>query len=185
MAGGKKGLIVNSTNICKRRKPAALSIAGHNGAQLTNNKYKLKLTGCKKKKEDEEEQEVQEPEAVQETRIETPDRRLPQNRIGGRVGRRPRLCRQQQRREADHREGGGLQGDPERVGERGSPKTRTPPAIWVALATRPIRPIVSIAPPRCSAATAVYWASAPQATMIATQGTSDARARRRRPRSVP
>ena len=35
--------------------------------------------------------------------------------------------------------------------------------IWIAFATRPIRPIVSIAPPCCSAATAVYWARTPQA----------------------
>jgi hypothetical protein len=37
------------------------------------------------------------------------------------------------------------------------------------LATIPIRPIVSIAPPLCRAATAVYWASAPQATVRASR----------------
>ena len=76
---------------------------------------------------------------------------------------------QQQRREADHREGGDLEGDPERAGGRGSPKTRMPPRIWVALATIPIRPIVSIAPPLWRAATAVYWARPPQAMVRASR----------------
>ena len=58
---------------------------------------------------------------------------------------------------------------PSGLGERGSPKTRMPPTIWIALATRPIRPIVSIAPPPWRAATAVYWARAPQARTTSDQ----------------
>jgi hypothetical protein len=50
LAGGKKSLIVNSKNICKSKRPAVLRIGGHNGAQLVDKKYKLKLTGCKKAK---------------------------------------------------------------------------------------------------------------------------------------
>jgi len=50
MAGGKKGLIVNSTNICKKRRPAALTIQAQNGKQLKNNRYKLRLPGCRKRR---------------------------------------------------------------------------------------------------------------------------------------
>jgi hypothetical protein len=50
MAGGKKGLIVNSTNVCKSKRRAVLSIRAQNGKQLTNKKYKLKLAGCKQRK---------------------------------------------------------------------------------------------------------------------------------------
>ena len=59
---------------------------------------------------------------------------------------------------------------PSGLAASGSPKTRMPPAIWAALATRPIRPIVSIAPPRCRAATAAYWAAMPETTVTATSG---------------
>ncbi len=50
MQGGKKGLIVNSTNICKGDRRAILNIKGHNGKQVKNNKYKLNLASCGKKK---------------------------------------------------------------------------------------------------------------------------------------
>ncbi|MGB7686682.1 MAG: hypothetical protein WBL45_12975 [Solirubrobacterales bacterium] len=50
MQGGKKGLIVNSTNICKGKHPAILNIKGQNGKQVKNNKYGLNLASCGKKK---------------------------------------------------------------------------------------------------------------------------------------
>jgi hypothetical protein len=50
MQGGKKGLIVNSTNICKGSHPAILNIKGQNGKQVKSNKYKLNLASCGKKK---------------------------------------------------------------------------------------------------------------------------------------
>jgi hypothetical protein len=51
MAGGKKSLIVNSTNVCQAKKRTALlAITAHNGKQVTNSKYRLKITGCKKRK---------------------------------------------------------------------------------------------------------------------------------------
>ncbi len=48
MAGGKRGLIVNSTNLCRARPSGVLHIGGQNGAQLTNRRYRVGLTGCKK-----------------------------------------------------------------------------------------------------------------------------------------
>jgi hypothetical protein len=50
MAGGKKGLLANTTSLCKARPRAALSIEGHNGKQLGSKRYKLNLAGCKKRK---------------------------------------------------------------------------------------------------------------------------------------
>jgi hypothetical protein len=50
MQGGKKGLIVNSTNICKGDPRAVLSIKAQNGKQVKNNKYELNLASCGKKK---------------------------------------------------------------------------------------------------------------------------------------
>ncbi len=50
MQGGKKGLIVNSTNICKGEHPAILSMKAQNGKQVKNNKYKLNLASCGGKK---------------------------------------------------------------------------------------------------------------------------------------
>lgn len=50
MKGGKKGLIVNSTNICKGDQRAILNIKGQNGKKVKNNKYKLNLASCGKKK---------------------------------------------------------------------------------------------------------------------------------------
>ena len=48
MAGGKRGLLVNSANVCKARRPATLDLRSQNGKQVLNRKYKLKITGCKK-----------------------------------------------------------------------------------------------------------------------------------------
>jgi hypothetical protein len=50
MKGGEKSLLVNSTNTCKNREPAVLNIKGQNGKQVKNNKFRLNITGCKKKK---------------------------------------------------------------------------------------------------------------------------------------
>jgi hypothetical protein len=50
MAGGKKSLIVNSTNICKGKQLAKLNITAQNGALVKNNKYKLNLASCGKTK---------------------------------------------------------------------------------------------------------------------------------------
>jgi hypothetical protein len=49
MSGGKKSLIVNSTNICKGKQRAKLNITAQNGKQVKNNKFKLNLASCKKK----------------------------------------------------------------------------------------------------------------------------------------
>jgi hypothetical protein len=49
MAGGRKGLLVNSTNLCKKSKQrAVLNLSGQNEKQLTIKKYKLKIAKCKK-----------------------------------------------------------------------------------------------------------------------------------------
>jgi hypothetical protein len=50
MQGGKKSLIVNSTNLCKTKRTAVLNIKGQNGKAVKNNKYRLNVTGCKGKK---------------------------------------------------------------------------------------------------------------------------------------
>jgi len=50
MKGGKKGLIVNSTNICKGDQRAILGFKAQNGKQVKNNKYRLNLASCGKKK---------------------------------------------------------------------------------------------------------------------------------------
>jgi hypothetical protein len=50
MAGGKKSLLVNSTGKCKAKRFAALEMNAHNGKTLSEKKYKLRVTGCKKKK---------------------------------------------------------------------------------------------------------------------------------------
>jgi hypothetical protein len=46
--GGRKGLIVNSRNLCKGTHRATVKLRGHNGKQ-SNYKTPLKATGCKKK----------------------------------------------------------------------------------------------------------------------------------------
>jgi hypothetical protein len=50
MNGGKKSLIVNSTNICKGKQLANLKFTAQNGKKLTNKKYKLNLASCPKNK---------------------------------------------------------------------------------------------------------------------------------------
>ena len=50
MEGGKKGLIVNSANICKSKPLGALDIEGQNGKSVKSSKYKLKYANCKPRK---------------------------------------------------------------------------------------------------------------------------------------
>ncbi|MBA3864866.1 MAG: hypothetical protein H0X42_00725 [Solirubrobacterales bacterium] len=50
MNGGKKSLLVNSTNTCKGKQFAVLNIKGQNGAQVKNNKFGLNIASCGKKK---------------------------------------------------------------------------------------------------------------------------------------
>jgi len=49
MFGGKKGLIVNSTDFCKGKHRAKVRLVGHNG-KVYNTKPELKASGCKKRK---------------------------------------------------------------------------------------------------------------------------------------
>jgi hypothetical protein len=50
MKGGKKSLLVNSTNTCAKPQRAVLNIKGQNGKKVKNNKFKLNITSCKGKK---------------------------------------------------------------------------------------------------------------------------------------
>jgi hypothetical protein len=50
MKGGKKSLLVNSTNTCAKPQRAVLNIKGQNGKKVKNNKFKLNVTSCKKSK---------------------------------------------------------------------------------------------------------------------------------------
>jgi hypothetical protein len=50
MSGGKKGLLVNSTNTCEGKQTAVLNIKGQNGKQVKNNKFGLNISSCGKKK---------------------------------------------------------------------------------------------------------------------------------------
>jgi hypothetical protein len=52
MEGGKKSLLVNSTNTCKSKQTAVLNLKGQNGKKVKNNKYGLNISSCggKKKK---------------------------------------------------------------------------------------------------------------------------------------
>jgi hypothetical protein len=50
MKGGKKSLLVNSTNTCAKPQRAKLNIKGQNGKKVKNNKFKLNIAGCKKHK---------------------------------------------------------------------------------------------------------------------------------------
>jgi hypothetical protein len=50
MRGGKKSLLVNSTNTCKAKQLAVLNMKGQNGKKLNKKKYKLKIASCGKKK---------------------------------------------------------------------------------------------------------------------------------------
>lgn len=46
MSGGEKSLLVNSTNLCKSEQTAVLNIKAHNGKQIKNNHYPLKISSC-------------------------------------------------------------------------------------------------------------------------------------------
>ncbi len=50
MRGGKKSLLVNSTNTCAKTQRAVLNIKGQNGKKLKNNKFKLHIASCGKHK---------------------------------------------------------------------------------------------------------------------------------------
>jgi hypothetical protein len=50
MRGGRKSLLVNSTNTCKHPQRAVLSIKGQNGKSVTNNKFPLDIVSCRKHK---------------------------------------------------------------------------------------------------------------------------------------
>ncbi len=50
MRGGKKSLLVNSTNTCNRPQRALLNITGQNGKSVTNNKFPLDIVSCKGQK---------------------------------------------------------------------------------------------------------------------------------------
>lgn len=49
MKGGKKGLLVNSTNLCDRKQRAVVKMKGQNGKKKNNNRFKLNIVSCKKK----------------------------------------------------------------------------------------------------------------------------------------
>jgi hypothetical protein len=49
MRGGKKSLLVNSTNTCKAKQLAVLNMKGQNGKEIKNNKYRLNIASCGKK----------------------------------------------------------------------------------------------------------------------------------------
>jgi hypothetical protein len=46
MQGGKKSLLVNSTNTCKEPQRAILNLKGQNGKQVKNNQFRLNVKGC-------------------------------------------------------------------------------------------------------------------------------------------
>lgn len=50
MKGGKKSLLVNSTNTCAKPQRAVLNIKGQNGKKVKNNRFKLNIASCKKHK---------------------------------------------------------------------------------------------------------------------------------------
>jgi hypothetical protein len=50
MQGGKKSLLVNSTNTCAKKQTAVLNIKGQNGKKVKNNKYRLNISSCGGKK---------------------------------------------------------------------------------------------------------------------------------------
>jgi len=49
MSGGKKSLLVNSTNLCKSDQTAVLNMKAQNGKKIKNNKYRLNINSCGKK----------------------------------------------------------------------------------------------------------------------------------------
>jgi hypothetical protein len=50
MQGGKKSLLVNSTNLCKSKQKAVLNMKGQNGKKVKNNRYALRVNSCGGKK---------------------------------------------------------------------------------------------------------------------------------------
>jgi hypothetical protein len=50
MKGGKKSLLVNSTNTCASKQTAVLNLKAQNGKKVKNNKYGLNISSCKKSK---------------------------------------------------------------------------------------------------------------------------------------
>jgi len=50
MKGGKKSLLVNSTNTCAKPQRAKLNIKGQNGKKVKNNRFRLTIASCKKHK---------------------------------------------------------------------------------------------------------------------------------------
>jgi hypothetical protein len=50
MKGGKKSLLVNSTNTCKGKQTAVLNLKAQNGKKVKSNKYRLNVSSCSKKK---------------------------------------------------------------------------------------------------------------------------------------
>ena len=50
MKGGKKSLLVNSENTCKKKQFAILNMKGQNGKQVKTNKFKLNIASCNGKK---------------------------------------------------------------------------------------------------------------------------------------
>ncbi len=50
MKGGKKSLLVNSTNTCAKPQRAVLNLKAQNGKKVNNNKFKLNVNSCKGKK---------------------------------------------------------------------------------------------------------------------------------------
>ena len=50
MQGGKKSLLVNSTNTCAAPQLAVLNLKGQNGKKVVNNKFKLNISSCGKSK---------------------------------------------------------------------------------------------------------------------------------------
>jgi hypothetical protein len=51
MKGGKKSLLVNSVNTCEKPQRAAVNMMGQNEKKAKNNKYKLNIVSCGKKKQ--------------------------------------------------------------------------------------------------------------------------------------
>ena len=50
MKGGKKSLLQNSENLCKKTQLAILNMKGQNGKTVKNNKLRLNTASCKSKK---------------------------------------------------------------------------------------------------------------------------------------
>jgi len=50
MQGGRKSLLVNSTNLCKHRQSSVMNLKAQNGKKLVNNRLPLKVKACGGKK---------------------------------------------------------------------------------------------------------------------------------------